>query len=113
MLFYAHKKRKTRLKSLSIFKAAQKTFYPVKYIPSYVVVLGVVKGTFYSVSAGEIWNRHIKVPKIAPGLLFPVIDMNCCNKMLILTFFCVNKINLFNARTNMYWGYNQWFLKAL
>ena len=90
-------------------KLRKKTFYPVKYIPSYVVVLGVVKGTFYSVSAGDIWNRHIKVPKIAPGILFPVIDTNCYNKMLILTFFCVNKINLFNARTNMYWGYNQYF----
>ena len=59
-----------------------------------------VKGTFYSESAGEMWNRHIKVPKIVPGLLFPVRHMNCSNKIIILTFFCVNKINLYKARTN-------------
>ena len=61
-----------------------------------------LKGTFYSESAGEMWNRHIKVPKIVHGLLFPLDNMNCSNKMSILTFFCVNKINLFKARTNKY-----------
>ena len=35
------------------------------------------KGTFYSESGGEMWNRHIKVPKIAPELLFPISGMNC------------------------------------
>ena len=33
-------------------------------------------GTFYSESNGEIWNRHIKVPKIAPALLFSISGMN-------------------------------------
>ena len=61
-----------------------------------------IKGTFYSESDDEMWNRHIKVPKIVPGLLFPVSDMKCSNKMIIFTFFCVNKINLFKERTNMY-----------
>ena len=60
------------------------------------------KGTFYSESAGEMWNRHIKVPKIVSGLLFPVSHINCSNKILIFTFFCVSKINLFKARTNKY-----------
>ena len=27
---------------------------------------------FYSESAGKMWNRHVKVPKIVPGLLFSV-----------------------------------------
>ena len=65
------------------------------------------KGTFYSESAGEMWNRHIRVPKIVPGLLFFVQNMNCSNKMMIFTFFCVNQINVFKTKTNMYWGYNQ------
>ena len=30
--------------------------------------LNVCKGTFNSESAGEMWNRQIKVPKIAPEL---------------------------------------------
>ena len=68
------------------------------------------KGTFYSESAGEMWNRHIKVPNIVPGLLYPVSNMNCSNKMIILTFFYVNKINVFKAGTDIYWVYNQWFL---
>ena len=29
-----------------------------------------------SQSAGEMWNRHIKVPKILPGLSILVNDMN-------------------------------------
>ena len=65
------------------------------------------KGTFYSESAGEMWNRHIKVPKIVPGILFPVNDMNCGNKMLIFTFFCANQINLFKVKINRHYGYNQ------
>ena len=59
------------------------------------------KGTFYSESAGEMWNRHIKVPKIAPELFFPISGMNCSDKMLIFSFFCNNQINLFKAGTNM------------
>ena len=31
---------------------------------------------FYSESAGEMWNRHIKVRQIAPELLFPLSGMN-------------------------------------
>ena len=62
----------------------------------------LLKGTFYSESAGEMWNRHIKVLKIVLWLLFPVSNMNCCYKMLVFTFFCVNKINLFKARTKKY-----------
>ena len=57
---------------------------------------------FYSERACEMWNRHIKVPKIVPGPLFPVSDMSCGNKMVFLRFFCVDKINLFKARMNMY-----------
>ena len=45
-----------------------------------------------------MWNRHIKVPKIVSGLLFPVKDMNCSIKMIIWTFFYVDKINEFKAR---------------
>ena len=67
-----------------------------------VIIPLLIKGTFYSESAGEMWNRHIKVPKIVPGLLFPVGDMNCSDKMLIFTFFCVDKINPFGARTNRF-----------
>ena len=62
---------------------------------------GLIKGMFCSESAGEMWNRHVKVPKIVPGLLIPVSDINCSNQKLIFTFFFANKINLFKARTNM------------
>ena len=31
---------------------------------------------FYSERAGKMWNRHIKVPKIAPELLFAISGMN-------------------------------------
>ena len=61
-----------------------------------------VKGTFYSESAGEMWNRHIKVPKIVPRLLFPVRNICCSNKIINFTFFYTNKINVSKARTNMY-----------
>ena len=44
----------------------------------------VGKGTFYSESTGEIRNRHTKVPKIAPELLFLINGMNCSDKMAIL-----------------------------
>ena len=66
------------------------------------LMVWTVKGTFYSESAVEMSNRHIKVPKIVPGPKFPVSDMNCSNKMIILTFFSVNKINVTKARTNMF-----------
>ena len=61
------------------------------------------KGMLYSESAGEMWNHLIKVPKIkiAPELLFPLSGMNCSDKMLILSFFCINQINLSKAGTNM------------
>ena len=59
------------------------------------------KGTFYSERAAEMWNRHIKVPKVVLGLLFPVRNMNYSNKMIVLTFFYVNKINVYKTRTNM------------
>ena len=49
----------------------------------------------------EIWNRIIKVPKIAPELLFPISGMNFSVKMLIFSFFCINQINLFKAGTTM------------
>ena len=39
------------------------------------------EGRFYTESAGEMWNRHIKVPKIAPELLFPISCMNCSDKI--------------------------------
>ena len=61
----------------------------------------LIKGMFCSESAGEMWNQHIKVPKIAPELLFPVSGMNCSDKMLIFSFFCINQINLSKAGTNM------------
>ena len=67
-----------------------------------VLWINLVKGMFYSESAGEMRNRHVKVPKIVPGLLIPVRNMKCSNKMIIFTFFCVNKINVLKARTNMY-----------
>ena len=60
------------------------------------------KGMFYSESAGEMWNRHIKVPKIAPGPLFSNRNINCSLKMIILTFFYDDKINSFKVRTYMY-----------
>ena len=47
---------------------------------------------FYSKSAGEMWNRHIRVPKIAPKLLFPVGVMSCSDEMLIFTFFSSKSI---------------------
>ena len=58
------------------------------------------KGTFHSEIAGEI-NRHKKVPKIAPELLFLISGMNFSVKMLIFSFFCINQINLFKAGTTM------------
>ena len=71
------------------------------YLFSSDLKLSDCKGTFYSESAGEMWNRHIKVPKIVLGLLFPVRNMNCSNKMLISTFSYDNKINVFKTRTNV------------
>ena len=62
----------------------------------------MLKGPFYSESAGKLWNRHVKVPKIVSGLLFPVKNMDCSNRMIILTFFYVSKINVFKGRTNIY-----------
>ena len=53
------------------------------------------KGMFYSESAGEVWNRHTKVPKIAPELLIPITGMNWSDKMAIFSFFCINQINFF------------------
>ena len=80
-----------------------KNGYPFKIFCIIIFYLDEeVKGPFYSESAGEMWNRHIKVPKIVHGLFFPVGNMNCSNKMSIFRFFCVNKINLFKARTNKY-----------
>ena len=35
--------------------------------------------------------------------------MNSSDKMLIFSFFWINRINLFKASTNRYKGYNQWF----
>ena len=49
----------------------------------------------------EIWNRIIKVPKIAPELLFPISGMNFSVQMLIFSFFCINQINLSKAGTTM------------
>ena len=43
-----------------------------KCLMLYQIIIATGKGTFYSESAGEMWNRHIKVPKIAPELLFPM-----------------------------------------
>ena len=40
---------------------------------------------FYSESAGEMWNHHINVPKIAPELLFPISGMNCSDKMFLFS----------------------------
>ena len=48
------------------------------------------KGTFYSESAGEMWNRHTKVPKIAPELLFRINGMNCGVKMVMFWCFCID-----------------------
>ena len=52
---------------------------------------GWSKGAFYSESGEEMWNRHIKVPKIAPGLFFPVCNMNFSDKMLFFTIFVLMK----------------------
>ena len=40
-------------------------------------------------------GHPVKVPKIAPGLLFPISGMNCSHKMLMFSFFLTNQINLF------------------
>ena len=65
-------------------------------------MLAKCKGTFYSESGGEMSNRHIKVPKIVSGPLFPVRNIISSNIMIIWTFFNVNKINVAKARINMY-----------
>ena len=65
------------------------------------------KVKFFWESAGEMWNRHIKVPKIAPEHLFPINGINCSDKMAILSFFCINETNLFKASTNTWSCYNQ------
>ena len=57
---------------------------------------------FYSESAIEMSNRHIKVPKIVLGPLFPTRNMICSNKLKILTFFYSNEINVIKTRMNMY-----------
>ena len=60
------------------------------------------KGTFYSEKAVEMSNRHIKVPKIVLGPLFPVRNIISSNMMIISIFFHVNKINVVKATMNMY-----------
>ena len=57
---------------------------------------------FYSESAIEMSNRHIKVPKIVLGRLFPIRNIICSNKLKILTFFYSNAINVIKTRMNMY-----------
>ena len=57
---------------------------------------------FYSESAIEMSNRHIKVPKIVLGPLFPVRNIISSNMMIISIFFHVNKINVVKATMNMY-----------
>ena len=51
-----------------------------------------LKGMFISESAVKMSNRHIKVPKIAPALLFPVSIMIIIEKILIFSFFCIYQI---------------------
>ena len=43
------------------------------------------KGTFFSESAVEMWNRHIKVPKIAPEILFPISGIWYFVTIIVLT----------------------------
>jgi hypothetical protein len=76
-------------------------FFCVYLLTSFPFLTSSAKGTFYSESAGEMWNRHIKVPKIAPELLFPISRMNCSDKKLVFSFFCIYQINWFKANTNM------------
>ena len=64
----------------------------------------------YSESAAEMSNWHIKVPKIVPEPLFPVRNMICNDKMIILIFLNVNKIDVVKAKINMYQGYDQCWL---
>ena len=44
------------------------------------------KGTFFSESAVEMWNRHIKVPKIAPEILFPISGIWYFVTKIVLTY---------------------------
>ena len=57
---------------------------------------------FYSESAIEMSNRHIRVPKIVLGPFFPIRNMICSNKLKISTFFYSNEINVIKTRMNMY-----------
>ena len=50
------------------------------------------KGMFNSESAVHMSNRHIKVPKIEPALLFLVSSKIIIEKILILSFFCIHQI---------------------
>jgi hypothetical protein len=47
------------------------------------LMVWTVKGTFYSESAVEMSNRHIKVPKIVPGPSYPVRNIISSNIMII------------------------------
>ena len=49
----------------------------------------------------------IKVPKIAPELLFPISGMNCSDKMLIFLFFCINQINLLQICNQVFCKYSK------
>ena len=59
--------------------------------------------TFNSESAGEMWN--LKVQKIAHEHLFPISGMDCSDKILIFSFFCINQIISFKTCTNIYVPY--------
>ena len=57
----------------------------------------------------------MKVPKIAPELLFPVNDMNCSDKMLTFTFFVLRlqpiiKTQLYHLKFLITIHYKQIFL---
>ena len=51
---------------------------------------------FISESAVKMWNRHIKVPKIAPALLFPISSMIFIEKTLIFSFFYIHQMPRLN-----------------
>ena len=65
-------------------------------ISKHIYIVQIGKGTFISESAAKMSNRHIKVPKIAPALLFPISSMIFIEKTLIFSFFYIHQMPRLN-----------------
>ena len=58
----------------------------------------IVKVRFTQKMLVKLSHHHSSEPFFAPELLFPADGMNSSDKMSILSFFCINQINLLKLK---------------